>query len=119
MIIFIQEFLYTCRKFRNNLFTTFIIILLLSLGIGVNVALFSILDPLFVRKLPVNNPEELVWIGSKGSHGQIHVSDFSFFREYQDNTQMFTEVFSFAPIATCNTIYSVCLQSKNFLEQST
>jgi hypothetical protein len=71
------------------------VVLLLALGIGINVALFSILDPLFVRKLPVHNPEELVWIGSSGSHGQSYISDFSFFRGYQDNIQAFSDVFSF------------------------
>ncbi len=40
----------------------------LALGIGANTAIFTIMDQLMLRKLPVRNPEQLVMIYQQGAH---------------------------------------------------
>jgi predicted permease len=52
---------------RNPLFTT-VAMLSLALGIGANTAIFTLIDQILLRKLPVRAPEELVMLYQEGSH---------------------------------------------------
>ena len=51
---------YAVRTMRHNIGFTATIILSLALGIGANTAIFSLIDALMLRWLPVSNPQELV-----------------------------------------------------------
>src|SRR5437588_6006738 len=50
---------------RTPLFTA-IAVISLALGIGANTAIFSLLDQLMLRTLPVSNPRELVYLYHPG-----------------------------------------------------
>ena len=52
---------------RNPLFTT-VAILSLALGIGANTAIFTLIDQILLRKLPVRAPEQLVMLYQQGSN---------------------------------------------------
>ena len=52
---------------RNPLFAA-VAILSLALGIGANTAIFTLLDQMLLRKLPVKAPDELVMLYQQGSH---------------------------------------------------
>ena len=52
---------------RSPLFAI-VAILSLALGIGANTAIFTLIDQLLLRKLPVKNPEELVMLYQQGPH---------------------------------------------------
>src|ERR1700730_11710088 len=52
---------------RSPLFST-VAILSLALGIGANAAIFTLIDQILLRKLPVTAPEELVRLYKRGSH---------------------------------------------------
>ena len=52
---------------RNPLFAT-VAILSLALGIGANTAIFTLIDQILLRKLPVKSPEELVMLYQEGPH---------------------------------------------------
>ncbi|MBI4472225.1 MAG: ABC transporter permease [Acidobacteria bacterium] len=56
-----QDTRYALRTFRRNPVFTAVVILSLALGIGANTALFSVFDAKLLRKLPVRNPDELVY----------------------------------------------------------
>src|SRR5688572_1361769 len=53
--------------FRSPLFSI-VAILSLSLGIGANTAIFTLIDQILLRKLPVKNPDELVMLYQTGNH---------------------------------------------------
>ena len=52
---------------RNPLFAT-VAILSLALGIGANTAIFTLIDQILLRKLPVDAPDQLVMLFQEGAH---------------------------------------------------
>ena len=67
---FPQDIRYTLRSLRKSPGFTAVAILVLALGIGSNLAVFSLIDSLFLRPLAVEKPEELVNIVSIDKQGR-------------------------------------------------
>jgi predicted permease len=58
----VQDVRYALRTMRKNLGFSAAATLSLALGIGANTAIFSLIDALLLRSLPVRNPGELVQV---------------------------------------------------------
>lgn len=90
---------YGLRILRKSPGFTAVAVLTLALGIGANTAIFSILDPLLLRKLPVRNPDELVWVNSAGTLGPAEICEVGTFYIYRDNATVFSSVLAFSRVA--------------------
>ena len=53
---------YACRVFGRNPGFASVVVLTLALGIGANTAIFSLIDALMLRWLPVRDPQQLVQV---------------------------------------------------------
>ncbi len=60
--ILLYDLKYTFRTLGRDLGFTIAAVLILALGIGANVAVFSVVNTLLLRPLPFPNAHELVWI---------------------------------------------------------
>ncbi len=86
-----QDIRYSFRKFRNNPLFTLTVLVTLSLGIGPNTALFSVIDALLLRALPYRGPERIVQIDDNFEHGGLHHLPVSVpeFVDYSKQSEVF------------------------------
>src|SRR5687767_13391767 len=80
---------------RNPLFAT-VAIVSLALGIGANTAIFTLLDQIVLRKLPVRAPDELVMLFQRGSHNGSNMGtrmhSYPIYQDFQQRAEPLAEV---------------------------
>src|SRR5436190_14386483 len=68
---FIQDVRYGLRQLRRSPGFTAVAIITLALGIGANTAIFTLINSLLLRSLPVENPKELLLLGHGFDRGVV------------------------------------------------
>ena len=96
--ILLQDLKYTFRTLGRDRGFTAVAILILTLGIGANIAVFSVVNTLLLRPLPFANAQQLVWIAPPPTKCGLSCATYStdaydefrmFSRSFQDVTGYF------------------------------
>jgi len=88
-----QDVRYAARTLRRSPGFTAVAVLSLALGIGANTAIFTLINALMLRSLPVSHPEQLVELLSRYP-GEPRLSSFSWrhYEHFRDHNQSFSEL---------------------------
>ena len=92
-----QDVRHGVRTLAKSPAFSLVAIATLALGIGANTAIFSLLDQVVLRLLPVSGPERLVIVRETGNHygnsyGPNTIS-WPMFEDLRDNNQVFSGMF--------------------------
>jgi predicted permease len=90
----LQDVRFAMRVLRRSPVYTVVMILTLAIGIGANVAIFSLVDAVIIKMLPVKDPEQLFAIDTYTLRGDRNNFSYPLFQHLRDNTQTFTGVFA-------------------------
>ena len=93
---FWHDLSYTIRVLTRDRGFTAVAVLSLALGIGANAAVFTLINALLLRNLPVRHPERLVELSSVRRDGKIPFS-FPTFREVERGQRVFSGLIGWSP----------------------
>jgi predicted permease len=96
----LQDLRFALRTLRRDRAFACVVVLVLALGIGANVAVFSVVNTILLRPLPFRDPGRLVWFTANEGSG-IGLSNQTYtvsgFEEIQRNSRSFQEMTSYQP----------------------
>ncbi len=107
----LQDLRYALRTFRKSPLFVAVALLSLAFGIGANTAIFTLVDQVLLRLLPVKDPQQLVLLWGRGPHygsnnGRYKLS-YPMYKDISANNQVFSGMF-----ARWNTSMSVSAEGK-------
>ena len=95
----LQDLRYAARWLRRSPGFALVAIMSLGLGIGVNTAMFSLVDAVLLRPIPISDPGSLVDIFTSSSDGdQYATSSFPDFLDLKAQNAVFTDMTAYTPM---------------------
>jgi len=111
MAAFLSDLHHSFRMLQKSPLFTTVAIASLALGLGANTAIFTVLDQVLLRPLPVKNPSELVLMSDPGSNRGNFNGDNSdrlfsrvLYTELRDRSQVFSGLIARFP-TNANFVY--------------
>lgn len=92
-----QDLRFAYRTLRRDRAFTVIAILILGLGIGENVAVFSVVNAILLRRLPFRQPQRLAWLVTNEGKGGLSSQTYTVaaYEEFQRHNRSFEDVTSY------------------------
>src|SRR5258708_11943887 len=99
----LRDLRYAVRSLRRSPALVGVIVLSLALGIGANTAIFSLVNAVLLKSLPVSRPEELVIVTSTAGRG---VFSYAACQHLRTQTTVLSDVMCLSNDETLETITS-------------
>src|SRR5439155_15121122 len=84
---FTQDVRFGARLLLHSPLFTAVVVLSLALGIGSNAAIFSIVDALMLRQLPVTAPDELVLLSQRTAQDADYGWSYPLYEQFRDHAE--------------------------------
>jgi predicted permease len=92
-----QDVRFAVRTLSKAPLFVAVAVISLALGIGANTAIFTLIDQLILRLLPVKNPQELVLLKGRGNHygsnNGAHKLSYPMYADFRDKNTVFQGMF--------------------------
>ena len=96
----VSDLRYGARALRRSPGFAAAAIFSLALGIGANTAIFTLINALLLRTLPVHEPQQLVLVGRRDMESDRSTSfPYPFYREVRDHNDVFSGVLCYTNIS--------------------
>jgi len=86
------------RRLRQNPGFSIIAILTLALGIGANASIFSVINAILFRPLPLERPSELVSLNETMAGNTVPFLSYPNYRDFRDRNSVLTELAAYGVI---------------------
>jgi predicted permease len=92
-----QDVRYSLRSLRRDRVFACVVILVLALGVGANIAVFSVVNTILLRPLPFREANQLAWLATNGGKGGLSDQTYTVaaFEEFRRHNQSFQDVTSY------------------------
>jgi putative ABC transport system permease protein len=87
-----QDVRFAMRMLLKNWGMTAVIIVVLGLGIGVNTAIFSVVNAALLRPLPYDDPERLVWLSEDSPQVPQMSISYPNFQDWREQNTVFSGI---------------------------
>jgi predicted permease len=95
----LKDLRYAWRGITRSPGFVAVAVLSLGLGVGVNTAMFSLVDALLFRPLPVDSPETLVDLFTKGGDGDEYATNsFADYEDLRRQNTVFSDMTGYSPM---------------------
>src|SRR5688572_17377900 len=95
----LKDVSYALRWMRRSPGFSAVAILSLGLGVGVNTAMFSLVDAVLFRPLPVTSPDTLVDVFTTGGDGdEFATTSYQDFLDLKAQNTVFTDMLGYSPM---------------------
>jgi predicted permease len=93
----LQDVRYALRTLRRDRGFTAVAVLILALGIGANIVVFSVVNTILLRPLPFRDSQQLVWLAANEGKGGLSEQTYTVdvYEEFQRQNRSFAAVTSF------------------------
>lgn len=110
-----SDFRFALRTLARSPLFTVVAILSLALGTGANTAVFTLLDQIMLRQLPIKDPDSLVMLFQEGVHNGSNMGhrmhSYPMYQDFQQKAEPFSEVL-------CRRLFSASLSVNGSTERA-